>query len=90
MEEHETKGSTKLVPMYSPYSLRHFYASILISQNKDLKTIQQRMGHEDAAMTLNIYGQLIRLKQAEELDEPSSVVSDVLQNSCGNSVAHST
>lgn len=74
-------------PMYTPYSLRHFYASMLISQNKDLKTIQERMGHEDAAMTLNVYGHLIRMKQAEDLYEPHGVVSEVLGVSCGESVA---
>jgi len=25
-----------------------FYASVLIAQNRDLKTLQVRMGHEDA------------------------------------------
>jgi integrase len=37
--------------IYTPYSLRHFYASMLIAENKDLKTIQERLGHVDAAMT---------------------------------------
>jgi site-specific recombinase XerD len=45
--------------IYTPYSLRHFYASMLIAENKDLKTIQGR-GHVDAAMTLNVYGHLIK------------------------------
>jgi integrase len=54
-----------LKPIYTPYSLRHFAASMMIAQNVDLKTIQQRMGHQDAALTLNVYGHLIRHKQAE-------------------------
>jgi integrase len=87
MEERDVDGKRVLAPMYTPYSLRHFYASMLISQNKDLKTIQERMGHEDAAMTLNVYGHLIRQKHAEELDEPHGVVSEVLAASCGNFVA---
>lgn len=87
MEETEVDGQSVISPMYAPYSLRHFYASMLISQNKDLKTIQERMGHEDAAMTLNVYGHLIRIKQAEQIDEPQGVVSRVLEISCGNSVA---
>lgn len=38
-------------------------------------------------MTLNVYGHLIRMKQAEELDEPHEVVSEVLRLPCGESVA---
>jgi integrase len=38
--------------LYTRYSLRHFYASMLIAENKDLKTLQERLGHVDAAMTL--------------------------------------
>jgi integrase len=39
----------RLQNLYTPYSLRHFYASMLIAENKDLKTIQERLGHVDAA-----------------------------------------
>jgi len=56
MQEVEVDGDLIPETMYTPYSLRHFFASMLIAQNKDLKTIQERMGHEDAAMTLNVYG----------------------------------
>ncbi len=45
------------------------------------------MGHEDAAMTLNVYGHLIRQKHAEEADDPWNVVGDVLGVSCGKFVA---
>ena len=62
---------------------------MLISQNRDLKTIQERMGHEDAAMTLNVYGHLIRQKQAEEMDDEPSVLSHV-RASCDKSAANFT
>jgi len=78
MQEAELDGNVVLETMYTPYSLRHFFASMLIAQNKDLKTIQERMGHEDAAMTLNVYGHLIRLKQAEEISEPTGILSSIL------------
>jgi len=79
MEEAEVDGKTSLVPTYTPYSLRHFFASMLISQNVDLKTIQERMGHADAAMTLNVYGHLIRLKKAEEVSDYGGVLSAVVK-----------
>jgi site-specific recombinase XerD len=34
-------GEKRLQNLYTPYSLRHFYASMLIAENKDLKTIQE-------------------------------------------------
>ncbi|GGC12545.1 site-specific integrase [Novosphingobium endophyticum] len=87
MEKRMVDGRETLAPIYTPYSLRHFYASMLISQNKDLKTIQERMGHEDAAMTLNVYGHLIRQKHAEEIDDPG-IISDIRSAAaCGKSVA---
>jgi integrase len=47
-------------------------------RQRTVKTIQERMGHEDAAMTLNVYGHLIRLKKAEEISEPAGILSSVL------------
>jgi integrase len=77
MQESEVDGERVFETMYTPYSLRHFFASMLIAKNKDLKTIQTWMGHQDAAMTLNVYGHLLRLKQAEEIPEPTGVLSSV-------------
>ena len=78
IDTHTVDGQKVTEARYTPYSLRHFYASMLIAQNRDLKTIQERMGHEDAAMTLNVYGHLIRLKKAEEILEPTGILSSVL------------
>jgi integrase len=65
VQQMEVDGENRLQNLYTPYSLRHFYASMLISDNKDLKTIQERLGHVDAAMTLNVYGHLIKERQAK-------------------------
>ena len=86
IDERTLDGQKVTEARYTPYSLRHFYASMLIAQKRDLKTIQERMGHEDAAMTLNVYGHLIRQKQAEEVDEEPSVLSHV-RGSCDKSAA---
>ena len=64
----------KLQNLYTPYSLRHFYASMLIAENKDLKTIQERLGHVDAAMTLNVYGHLIKERQATAREEDGGIL----------------
>jgi integrase len=78
IRETDVDGQPVVETMYTPYSLRHFFASVLIAQNKDLKTIQEWMGHEDAAMTLNVYGHLIRLKQSTKIAEPAGILSTVL------------
>ena len=83
-DEEVVDGKKVAAYRYTPYSLRHFYASMLISQNRDLKTIQERMGHEDIALTLNTYGHLIRLRDARNRDEEPSVLSHV-RASCDKS-----
>jgi integrase len=39
-------------------NLRHFYASLLISQGASVKVIQARLGHKGAVETLDTYGHL--------------------------------
>ena len=39
--------------------LRHYAASVMFSQNWDLKRIQKMMGHTDIQTTVNRYGHLI-------------------------------
>lgn len=41
-----------------PHSLRHHYASLLIKHGESVKTVSKRLGHTNAAMTLNIYTHL--------------------------------
>jgi integrase len=40
------------------HALRHFYASALIRHGESVKTVQQRLGHSSAAMTLDTYTHL--------------------------------
>jgi len=61
----KVKGEVVEKPKYVPYHLRHFYASVLIANRKDLKTIQTLMGHEDIKTTLNVYGHLLKRVPAE-------------------------
>lgn len=78
LDQQEIDGEEVFEPRYTPYSLRHFYASMLINQNRDLKSIQERMGHADVKMTLAVYGHLIRQKHAEERDEEPGILELVL------------
>lgn len=40
------------------HSFRHFYASTLIYSNASVKTVQARLGHSNAQMTLDVYSHL--------------------------------
>jgi integrase len=46
-------------PKYTPYALRHFFASILLQRHKDIKYVQNQMGHAKASITLDTYGHLL-------------------------------
>jgi len=76
---------TVLKPMYRPYDLRHFYASMLIEKKVNLKKIQTLMGHAKIETTLNVYGHL--------LDDPAlqveqrGILDDLRGDCCGDSVA---
>lgn len=46
---------------YTPYSLRHFFASMLIAEKTDIAKIKTLMGHTDISTTYDVYGHLIEL-----------------------------
>lgn len=54
------------------HGLRHTSATLLISQNVDVRTVGGRLGHSQASTTMNIYSHF--LKRADE------VASDTLEN----------
>ena len=86
MEEVEVDGKKHERPKYSPYDLRHFYASALIEAKVNLKRIQKLMGHTNITTTLNIYGHLIERSETKEKDKVG-LISRVGQKPCGKSVA---
>lgn len=45
-------------PRTGLHALRHFYASALIRHGESVKTVQKRLGHSSAAVTLDIYTHL--------------------------------
>lgn len=68
----------KVRPKYTPYALRHYFASKLIEKGSDLKFIQTVMGHADVQMTLNVYGHLLRGRDAEHKSRAEAFASDLL------------
>jgi integrase len=78
MVETEEQGETSVKPKYTPYSLRHFYASMLIDQQKNLKFIQTVMGHADMSTTFDVYGHLIQEQQAKEMENAQGILSHIV------------
>ena len=72
---------------YTPYALRHYFASKLIEKGKGLKFIQQQMGHSRIEITLNVYGHLIKGKEDVHKETAEELAAEILQGSCGKSVA---
>ncbi|WP_405811640.1 site-specific integrase [Streptomyces sp. NBC_01520] len=54
-----------------PHALRHHYASLLIKHGESVKAVSERLGHTNAAMTLNIYTHL--WPDSEERTGPPSI-----------------
>jgi integrase len=46
------------LPSVGMHDLRHFYASLLIRAGLNVKVVAARLGHANAAMTLNVYSHL--------------------------------
>lgn len=78
LEEVMEDGKKSVQAKYTPYSLRHFFASMLINDNKNLKFIQTVMGHEDIKLTLGVYGHLIREKETAAMAESRGILGQIL------------
>jgi integrase len=59
------------------HDLRHYYASLLIRHGESVKTVQARLGHANAAETLDTYSHL----WPDSEDRTREAVDNVLGNS---------
>lgn len=51
------------------HDLRHTFCTMLYDAGVDLKTAQVLMGHDDAAMTMELYTHLTKARKAQALDD---------------------
>ena len=63
---------------YAPYALRHYFASKLFEKGKDLKFIQQTMGHAQIELTLNVYGHLIKDREETHKQTAEELALDLI------------
>ena len=68
--EHWWKGFREAVglPGTKIHSLRHTHATLLIAGGEDVKTVQARLGHSSAVMTLDVYSHALPSKDAGAAD----------------------
>jgi integrase len=91
MEEAELMVTEKIngervrLPMYSPYALRHYFASKLIEKGKDLKFIQHTMGHSKIEITLNVYGHLLKGRDDAHKGTAEELATEILGKRRGKS-----
>lgn len=76
MVEDENTGAEK--PKYTPYALRHYFASRLLQANTDIKYVQAQMGHARAALTLDTYGHLLPSVDDARASATRSIIGDLL------------
>lgn len=74
-----TDGATGVdQPKYTPYALRHYFASRLLQANSDIKYVQSQMGHARAALTLDTYGHLLPSVDDARAAATRSIIGDLL------------
>lgn len=55
----------KKLPNVTPHGLRHTSATLLISQNIDIRTVSNRLGHAQTSTTMNIYTHALQKKDEQ-------------------------
>lgn len=53
------------LPHVTPHGLRHTSATLLISQNVDIRTVSNRLGHAQTSTTMNIYTHALQKKDQQ-------------------------
>jgi integrase len=53
-----------------PHSLRHTYASLLLTQGANMLYVKEQLGHHNIQVTVDIYGYLVpqSVRHADQLD----------------------
>lgn len=72
-----TKIELKLDPRAHFHSLRHTHATYLLQKGMDIRTVQERLGHQSPAITLTIYGHVLPGRDRAAADTFASVSKDI-------------
>jgi integrase len=83
-------GEEVSIPRYSPYALRHYFASVLIADGVDIARIKSLMGHTNISTTFDVYAHLIQHAEDAKKKRPGMITRLKRQEPCGESVAATT
>lgn len=61
------------------HGLRHTYASVLIEQGENVKTVQHNLGHSDVALTLQIYSHSYESAQKRAAENLENTIDRMLK-----------
>lgn len=64
IDRYNSSHNEKL-PHVTPHGLRHTSATLLISQNIDIRTVSNRLGHAQTSTTMNIYAHALQKKDEQ-------------------------
>jgi integrase len=72
------RGKVGMPSEYTLHTLRHFYASALISSGCDVVTVQRALGHSQPSITLNTYSHLWPSAEDRTRDAAADLMDAVL------------
>lgn len=75
-------GKKKIVYSFKIHELRHTSASLAIQAGANVKSLQNMLGHESAALTLDRYGHLYE----SDVEAVGIAINRLLTRNCGQSV----
>ena len=64
------------IPNIGLHGLRHTHATLYVNAGVDYKVIQERLGHENISMTMNIYAHALAETKRNSLDNVLSFISN--------------
>lgn len=73
-EFREVLKKAKLPEGYTPNSLRHSHASLLINAGENIVSVSERLGHSDASVTMRFYAHSLPDAQEKLADKFSEIV----------------
>ena len=65
------------IPGACVHDLRHTYATISLQQGDNVKTVQENLGHHDAAFTLNVYGHVSEKMRQDSANRMQNYIQSV-------------
>lgn len=71
--QHTSSVIHKFFPEFDFHSLRHTHCTMLLENGAPMKYVQERLGHKDIKVTMNIYNHITKSQQ----DEGKRLVNDI-------------